>query len=95
MKMQTLMPFVAALAIALAGCGARAASHSRRPDVSDKPPYIGMPAELIGATWLRPAAAMSNRNRRKNGSTPGFARVSVANRDSRHRARSHALLASR
>lgn len=89
MKMQTLMPFAAALAIALAGCGAQAASPQPSPaedadpapvsapaptapvpsqgqsepqepseplpDVSGKLPYIGMPAELIDATWLGPA----------------------------------------
>lgn len=89
MKMQTLMPFAAALAIALARCGAQAASPQPSPaedadpapvsapaptapvpsqgqsepqepseplpDVSGKLPYIGMPAELIDATWLGPA----------------------------------------
>ncbi len=59
------MPFAQRLRLPSPGAGRGPLPRSRRPDVSDKPPYIGMPAELIGATWLRPAAAMSNRNRRK------------------------------
>ena len=86
MKTRMLMPFAAALAIALAGCGAQAASQQPSPakdagpapvsapaaptssqnqakpqepseplpDVSGELPYIGMPAELIDATWLGP-----------------------------------------
>ena len=87
MKTRMLMPFAAALAIALAGCGVQASSQQPSPakdavpapvsapaaptssqdqakpqmpseplpDVSGELPYIGMPAELIDATWLGPA----------------------------------------
>lgn len=89
MKTRMFIPFAAALAIALTGCRAQAASPQPSPakdadpapvsapastvpspsadqakpqepseplpDVRGKLPYIGMPAELIDATWLGPA----------------------------------------
>ena len=44
MKMQTLMPFAAALAIALAGCGAQAASPQPSPAEDADPAPVSTPA---------------------------------------------------